>query len=138
MSNPKQRRRGAALVLAMVCLLVVATISVALTRALLDEHRQAQRRQHQLQALWVADSAVQRAAAQLKSSTDYEGETWQIDKEAMGGKWSAEAVIQIEPVESHESLRRIVVHARYPKHDLYGILQKRQILIELPTSGESL
>ena len=138
MRKPRQRRRGAALVLAMVCLLVVATISVALTRLLVDEHRQAQRQQQQLQALWVAESAVQRAAVQLRASSDYEGETWQIDAETMGGKWPAEAVIRIEPVESHETLRRIVVHAQYPKREQYGILQKRQILIELPTSGESL
>ena len=137
MRKPRQLRRGAALVLAMVCLLVVATISVALTRLLVDEHRQAQRRQHQVQALWVAESAVQRAAVQLRASSDYGGETWRIDAATMGGKWPAEAVIRIEPVESHETLRRVVVHVHYPKREVYGALQERQILIELPTSGES-
>jgi hypothetical protein len=73
----------------------------------------------------------------LRTSPDYDGETWQIDAETMGGKWPAEVVIRIEPVESHETLRRIVVHAQYPKREVYGALQKRQILIERPISGEA-
>ena len=137
MRAPRPVRRGAALVLALVCLLVVATLGVAVTRLLMDEHRQANRRQQQLQALWVAESAVQRAAVQLQTSLDYEGETWDIDAGSMGTRWPAQAVIRVEPVESHERLRRIVVQAHYPKRELYGILQKRQILIEIPTSGES-
>jgi type II secretory pathway component PulK len=130
-------RRGAVLVLAMVCLLVVATIGVALTQLLVEEHRQARQRQYQLQALWLAESAVQRAATQLRVSPDYEGETWQIEARSMGSRWPAEAVIRIEPVESEQMLRRIVVQARYPKRELYGVLQQRQILIQLPTAGES-
>ena len=135
--SPGPAKRGAVLVLALVCLLVVASLGVSLTRSLVEEQRQSQRRHQQLQALWVAESAVQRAAAALRASPDYRGETWQIDAEEIGGRWPAEAVIRVAPVESHQSLRRSVGRARYPKREHCGILQQREILIELPSAGES-
>ncbi len=124
--------------LALVCLLVVATIGAAIVQTLAREHRQADRQQLQMQTFWVAESAIQRAAAQLSADAEYTGETWQIEAEAVGGQWPAEAVIHIEPVESDETVRRVLVTARYPKRPLYGIVRERELEIKLPTPGESL
>ena len=131
-------RRGAALVLALVCLLVVAAIGAAIVQTLLRENRQA--RQHQLhtQTLWIAESAIQRAAAQLTADAQYTGETWQIQADALDGQWPAEAIIRVEAVESDETARRVLVTARYPKRPHHSIVQEREIEITLPTGGESL
>ena len=132
-----KRRRGVVLAFALVCLFVVAAIGAALLRATVDEHRQETRRQHQTQAMWLAESAVQRAAAQLAASPDYQGETWRIDAAALGDRWAASAAIRVEKIEGDPAARRIVVEARYPEDQQYRVLQRRQITIRLPVTGEN-
>ena len=136
-AHDRKNRRGVALVLALVCLLVVAAIGTAIVQTLARERQQMQRQQLQTQTTWVAESAIQRAAGQLSMDAEYAGETWSIDAEAVGGQWPAEAVIRIEPVESDETVRRVLVTARYPKRPQFGIVQEREIEIKLPTTGES-
>jgi type II secretory pathway pseudopilin PulG len=131
-------RRGIALILALVCLLVVAIVGAGTVQTLLREQHETQHHQLQIQTFWVAESAIQRAAAQLQRKAGYTGETWQIDAKDVGGEWPAEAVIRVEPVEGNATTRRVHVTARYPKRPLYGMIQERNIAIELPTLGETL
>ena len=77
--TPISRRRGAALIVALTTLLVVMLIAAAVTRSLLASHRQAHLRQNELQAAWLAESAVSRALAQLTRRPEYTGETWSAD-----------------------------------------------------------
>jgi Tfp pilus assembly protein PilX len=132
-----KRRRGAVLAFVLVCLFVVAAVGMALLRVTVDEHRQETRRQHQAQALWLAESAVQRAAAQLTAAPDYQGETWQIDAEDLGDRWPAVAVIRVQKVEADESARQVSVEARYPEDEQHRIVQRRQVIIRVPKTGES-
>ena len=87
-------QRGAVLVMVLVCLLVVATIGSLLARQMIGEQRQLRRQEDQVQAFWIAESAVQRGRAQEAASDDYTGETWSLDGETLGRKRSAEVKIQ--------------------------------------------
>jgi type II secretory pathway pseudopilin PulG len=136
-AHNSKARRGFTLMLALVCLLVVAIIGAATVQALLREHKQLQQQQLRDQTFWVAESAIGRAVARLGADAEYTGETWQIAAEEVDGEWPAEAVIRVERVETDQSTRRIFITAHYPKRPLYGIIQQREITIKLPTSGES-
>jgi Tfp pilus assembly protein PilX len=131
-------RRGFTMVLALVCLLVVATIGATTVRTLVSEHRQATRQQRQLQTLWVAESALERAAAQLAADPDYTGETWQIAADEIGGPWPAKAVIRVEPAASDETKQRVLVTAHCPDDPLDGMVLEREIEIaKQGVAGES-
>jgi len=109
--SPVSSRRGAALVMAMVALLVVSLVAGALVRSLLTAHRQSHRYADQLQAQWLAEAGLARAAAKLSADEAYQGEVWQA---SLGTGQPAEAdsgqvTITVEP-----TTKKITVEAVYP------------------------
>ena len=125
-------RRGGALVVAMVTLLVVTLIAGAVVRSLLAEHRQARQSQNELQAQWLAESALARAAAQLAQSSDYAGETWQPKLGTSSSEADSGTVeIQVEKLESPAPTRRIVAIAHYPNHEWRRATVRREHTLAL-------
>jgi Tfp pilus assembly protein PilX len=138
LSNPRPQRRprrGALLVVALVCLVVVVAIGSSLVRQLLLQHRQSVQEQSQLQALWLADSAVERALARLAEQPDYTGETWQIDGQLLPNDSPGVVVIRVETSAGENAARRIVVEARYPHETLYQVVQQRTCPVPHSVSG---
>ncbi|MBL8849427.1 MAG: hypothetical protein JNG89_07075 [Planctomycetaceae bacterium] len=70
-------RQGAALVVALICLLLVSMLSAVLIRTALAQRDQLQRDAWQLQAEWLAQAGLERALVRLGSDPAYTGETWQ-------------------------------------------------------------
>lgn len=139
MSSPGRvlRRRGIIVAVTLVCLLVVATLGAALVRAMVDHRRQSLRDQHRVQAFWLAESAIDRAASQLASSPDYEGETWQVDGDALGGRWSGAVLIRVEKAGTDEQARRVIVESRYPEDVERRVTERIEVLVKSSASGES-
>jgi Tfp pilus assembly protein PilX len=129
------RHRGALLVVALVCLVVVVTIGASLVRQLLLQHRQSLQEQSQLQSLWLAESAVERALARLAEQPDYTGETWQIDGPQLPNDSPGVVVIRVETTAGEAAARRIVVEARYPHDTLYQVVQQRTYTVPSSVSG---
>ncbi len=135
-------RRGAVLLTVVVCLMVVTVLSVALARTLVMQHRQLQTRQHQLQALWLMQAAVDRAHAKLKDAgegaTPYVGETWEISAEQLGGEHAALVVIEAEP--SSEDASRIVVDidVQYPAQAVKSVRKNRRIVMSINQDNNEL
>ena len=50
----------------------------------LVQSREAQATLERLQAVWLADSAIERAMARLQVEPNYRGETWQISAAEFG------------------------------------------------------
>jgi type II secretory pathway pseudopilin PulG len=69
-------RPGAALVIALICLLLVGILATTLVRSAVLQHDQVTQEEWQIQAESLAASALERAAAQLAADPDYAGETW--------------------------------------------------------------
>jgi hypothetical protein len=69
-------RPGAALVVALICLLLVGVLAATLARSAVLQHEQVLQEQWQIQAESLAASALDRAAAQLATDPNYSGETW--------------------------------------------------------------
>ena len=74
----QRRRRGAVLIVVLVCLAVAAAISVVVVRQIAMERHGVQMNQRGLQASWLAEAGVERAAARLAADPKYAGETWII------------------------------------------------------------
>ena len=131
----KRSRSGVVLVAVLVALLVVMSISAAIVRGLVVQHRLARSEQQRLQAFWFAESAVQRARAQLAAAADYEGETWTIEL-PQSGYASGQAVIRVERIENEPNKRSIIVEARLPNDPRDGVLEQRSLVVELSVEAE--
>jgi len=114
-----------------VCLAVIAALGASLLRALVAEHRQTRLRHDQMQAFWLAESAVQRGVVRLGAAREYAGEQWQVEVDANGRRVRAQATIRIEAVEGDAQARRIVAEARYPADGAVSVLQQREIVVNL-------
>ncbi|MBW8883211.1 MAG: hypothetical protein JF612_00235 [Planctomycetia bacterium] len=131
-----RRRRGAGLVVALVTLLIVMSTMATIIHSLLVDLRQTRQAAMELQAHWLADSAVGRAIVQLRADPTYEGETW---KPWMGMKEDNESVgvteIRIERTSDNKDLR-VIVNARYPDHPWRRVVMRRTFLIS-PANNNS-
>ncbi|MDP6445600.1 MAG: hypothetical protein QGG36_08270 [Pirellulaceae bacterium] len=114
-----QRRRGIALLTALVCLAVIVMLIGTQLRGVFSDSRAAILREHQVQAEWLADSGLDRAAAQLNADASYAGETW---KPKIVDNLVGEVVITV----SSSQQRRIVrVVAAYPQGELQQAVAER-------------
>jgi type II secretory pathway pseudopilin PulG len=135
-SGALRRRRAAALVVAMVVLLVLTLLGAELVRTLMLAHQRSRAADRETQALWLAESGLERALAQLQADPQYAGETWQP---TIGERDSDEAdgvpskvVITIEETGSSRQLR---AQAYYPDHPTDRVLVER--VHPLPTTAEA-
>lgn len=131
----RSSRRGVVLAAALVCLIVVTALGGLLLNATLGAQRQALRREHQLQALWLAESGAERARAALAESAEYRGESWQLEAEQLGGTYPALIAIQIEAGDG-PSAGRIVVEAAYPKDHPRRVVWTQTLRMQASPGGE--
>jgi Tfp pilus assembly protein PilX len=147
-SIPK-RRAGMVLLIVMGCLAIAMTLIVGWARIAVLENRQTRSAENHVQAEWLAEAAIQRAAAQLLADSEYPGETWRVTAadigrrpgaasaadaekapektvDAAGGQAAAdesvigEIVIRAERVPDRAGARRVRVRADFPTTNLAG------------------
>ena len=70
-----QRRRGAVMIIALICLLMATVMVTSLARTAVLERERVIRDEWQLQAEWLAESALDRAVLR-SGDPEYDGETW--------------------------------------------------------------
>jgi Tfp pilus assembly protein PilX len=72
-------RRGSLVVLAMLCLIVFSLISVTISQTVILQRRQLLRYHHEQQAIWLADSGLNRAAHRWQADAAWTSEVWRPD-----------------------------------------------------------
>ena len=124
-------RRGALVIIVMICLLLVSLIGTSLVKLALAQRAQTLREQLRLQANWLAESGVDRAAARLSASPDYEGEEWRLKTaEAINGK-PGRVIIKVS-LDTNLLNRRVVsVVADYPSQTEQRARVHKQVVIDL-------
>jgi Tfp pilus assembly protein PilX len=127
--SPKFRGRGVILAMTLVCLLVVSVIGGLLLRAALAQQRAAWQYQRQMQALWLTESAAGRAAAQTATNAEYQGETWTLSTEDLGGRDPAVIEIRVTPLPGETGKKQVRVETRYPNELPRRVLHTRQWVI---------
>jgi hypothetical protein len=128
---PKSNRRASVLLIILICFVVAAAMFVILAHQVIAERRAAEAQLWTAQAEWIAEAAVERAAARLTADAKYSGETWTIAAAEMGGKQGAHAKIRVEPVAGRPDSRSLRIEADYPDDPVHRARCTKQITIEL-------
>jgi Tfp pilus assembly protein PilX len=124
-------RRGAVLVVIIVCFVVAATLFVLLATSAVAERRAAETRQWSLQAQWLAEAALERAAARLDKDAKYEGETWTVPAAQLGGNHGGVVNIGLDSSDTDHPQRRLVrVEAYYPDDPVHRCRWEKQVVME--------
>lgn len=125
-SVPTTMRRGAALIVALVTLVVVMLVAGTVLRSLVAAHRRTRQSQEELQAQWLAEAALERALVLARSRADYAGETWRPN---VTTELAGVAEIRIERAADATKARKIVVQAHYPDREIRRTTVSRECLV---------
>jgi len=125
------RRRGAILVAMMVCIVLISLILGALLKLSVAHRRQGLREQERIQARWLAESGVERAANRLSADSDYAGETWEIAAENLGNAGPARVEIQVKTDEGRPDQRVVTAVAVFPADRARFAKRTKQLVIQL-------
>ena len=141
MKGPAMDRRGAVLMAALVCLVLAMMAIGSLLSTSLARRTRARMEERRLQAAWLAESGLERAAAKLTAAPDYKGETWEPSAADLGGRDGGLVRIEVAPVDGRPRLRRARVVADYPRAADRRARQTKQATIDLgprpePTTGD--
>ena len=128
---PSPNRRGSVLIIILVCFVLAAAMFAMLARQTLTERRAAETQLWTAQSQWIAEAAVERAAARLTADAKYSGENWAISAAEMGGKQGARARIHVEPLAGRPDSRLVRVEADYPDDPVHRARSTKQIEIDL-------
>ncbi len=124
------QRRGVLLLVVMVCLLLVSMIGGSLLKLGLAQRRQMRREQSRQQAIWLAESGIERAVARLRTDSEYSGEDWKLDdSDSIRGK---PAVVKISVLRD-ESTGKIAISvvADYPRDTDQRVRISKQVEVGL-------
>ena len=127
---------GFVLAIVLVCLTVIVLALTAMLGRMSQGHRQAVEREQYIQANWLAESALERAAAQLRRDSTYRGERWRIESDQLAGRGAVDVVIEIEtPNSSLPATVRATV--RNPNSSTHVIQKEKQWIVPVPEGGET-
>ena len=130
------RRRGAVLVMVLVCAMVALAILVSLVKLAAAGRRMVDQQSWQVQAVWLAESGLERAAWRLAADADYKGETWTLPADQLAAADAAVVQIRVETIPEQPNRRLVRVRADYPDHPTNRVRLSKQAVVELPLRGE--
>ncbi len=124
----RKERRGAVIVIVMVCFVLAGAMFVSLARTAAVRRQADRRRQWAVQARWLAEAGLERAVARLRSDPAYSGERWTVAEEELSGR--AGAAVRIV-VAAEGRRRRIKAVADFPDVPRRRCRCTRETVIEL-------
>lgn len=111
MRGTVKTRRAVVLMAVIVALAVMGTLFLVILQRVAVQRRQSRIAEVNLQSLWLAQSGLERAAAQLHASSDYTGETWSIPADQVDGRAPATVEIKVKPL-SGANRKQVTVIAK--------------------------
>ncbi len=133
-ANPDRgmgNRRGALLLIVLVCLLLAMMIGGSLLKLALTQRQQIQREELRLQSAWLAESAIDRAASRIRQNPEYAGEQWDLPAEAFGRQHRGSVRIEIKAAPGLPSRRYVTVVADYPSGTDQRARVRKRVAVEL-------
>jgi len=128
-TNIAAPRRGAVLVIVMVCLMLIMLLMASLLKSALMQRRQIIKEQFRVQAEWILESALERAARQRLNDPDYQGEVWQISPVDLGTRYAGSAEIKLKPEGKDDRLISIEARVHYPENTSFSITRTKKIIL---------
>jgi Tfp pilus assembly protein PilX len=121
------------IVVVLVCLTLVTVLAGVWMKLLSVEQRQVRSQQDAVQAEYLAEAGLARAAARLAADSTYTGEVWQPSAVSLGAKHPAKITISVA-ADSAAAARTVSVAAQFPEAGPHRALRSRTQTIHLPTS----
>jgi hypothetical protein len=131
MRQLREKRRGVILILVMACLAIASVLLITGVKLALSSHRVTRAFGWSVQAQWLVESGLQRAAAQLAADADYKGETWIISAKDLGGDDAGKVKIEVKPVPEHDNRRLVKVEADFPDDPVDRVQYSKELTLEL-------
>ena len=135
-SSPAIKPKGAVLVVVLVCLMIAGMMASSLLRTAVGQRLIVQRQKRELQAMWLAESGLERGAARLAAEANYTGETWQAPADELGGRDAGAVEIRVEPIADQPAARMITAQADYPAAADSRARKTLQARVTLTSAGE--
>lgn len=130
------QRRGAVLMAVMFCLAAATLLCGVLLKITLSEQRQGRFAEWRRQAEWLAESGIERAAAQLAASAEYTGETWDLTEEELSQHATGVITIEVEAVDGRSDLRLVRVRADYLRDGERRARHSAEVKVKLKAANE--
>lgn len=125
------------LAVAILCITIALMLATALSRAAVVQQRQSRNGTYQQQALWLAESGLQRAVFRLRTAPGYAGETWDVPADALGSAHAGVVTIEVQPNAAGDGRIELQVTARYPVEQPTGAMHVRSIVLPAVQGSES-
>ena len=119
------------LIVALVCVVVALAITVSIIKLAATGRRMCRERSWQVQAAWLAESGLERAAWRLADQPDYTGETWSLSADELATTDAAVVTIQVETIPDRPDRRRVRVRADYPNHPQHRARASKQAVVQV-------
>lgn len=115
----EKSRRATILVAVVISLFVAMLIALALVRGLVAQQRQLRSVERELQSLWLAESAFNRAAVRVREDPDYAGETWSIDSGQMSSRFDGKVEIRVTASQDSPETLIVAVQSDFPDDPIH-------------------
>lgn len=136
MTDRATQRRGSAVMLMLVTLIVLSMLVAGLVKTVGLQRDVVRADAVRVQAEWLLQSSVNRAAARLQEKQDYSGEIWSPSPEELGQTENARIEIKVAADSKEPQRRRVSIRVEYPAtadHEHKARLS-REVLIDVPSS----
>lgn len=134
------RPSGVILLIVLLCLAIAGVMSVVVLKQIVVERNAIEDNCRRLQAIWLAEAGVERAAARLAADPTYTGETWNLAQKDIAG--SGVVKIAVGTVAGHVEQHSIRVEAAYVdaldrccRHTKQIVVDRDAIHIPQPTKA---
>lgn len=131
-ARPGQGRRGLITVIFLIVLLLVSLTMASLVRAMLTQRELVRSGSIRVQADWLAQSALNRAAARLKAEPAWSGETWNISADELRQTNAAAITIEVRNDASRSTHRQVRVTVVSPPEGPPRVRLQRTYAVDLP------
>jgi Tfp pilus assembly protein PilV len=133
----RRERHGFVLLAVMICLIAVSVLVVGWFKSAAFERQQVRAAERRLQADWLAEAAVNRAAALLDKNANYAGETWNLSAVELAASDAAAIEIRVAPVTDRPERRSIHVAADFPADSLRKVRVTKEIVVDIATKNRN-
>jgi hypothetical protein len=130
-ASRRQHERGSAMVAVLICFVLIVLICGAILKLGIVQRGQLKAEEVALQAEWLVESGLERAAAKLAGTPGYEGETWRISRQEMNGPAPGLVTITVDRPNGDAGKRRVTVMADYPSDSEGRSRQHKTVTVDL-------
>ena len=131
----RRSRVGLVLFAVIATLFVVMLLCSSVVRSLLVDRQQSRLGEQRQQALWLVESAVQRARHQLVNVAEYDGESWFVTAEELNSSSSGAATIRVTEVPNTPT-KLVRVEASYPQQSIHRTTLTHEFIVHEPIRGD--